>query len=110
MKNTIVTLAYLLLLVGCGKHEAQKPSPVVKIAFTNDPSLPDTGSHSKQPVSVGFTFGSDREAVSNQLEQIHATVLTNTPELLLAEFQAPTRMMQVELRFVDGKLTKVNYK
>jgi major membrane immunogen (membrane-anchored lipoprotein) len=110
MKTPIITFMCLLLLVGCGKHEAQQQSPVFKIAFTNDPSLPDTGSHSKQPMSVDFTFGSDREAISRQLEQIHATILTNTAELLLAEFQAPTRMMQVELRFDDGKLTKVNYK
>jgi len=121
MKHSIVTLVCLLLLVGCGKHTAQKQSPVVtvltngqspviKIAFINDPSLADTGSHSKQPLRVSFEIGSDRDAVSRELEQIHATVLTNTPEFLLAEVQSPKRMMQVELRFVDGKLTKVIYK
>jgi hypothetical protein len=110
MTNTTVALICLLLLVGCGKREAQTQSPVVRMVLTNDPSLADTGSHSKQPLSLGFTIGSDREAVSHELNQIHAKILKDSPELLLAEFQAPTRMVQVELGFVDGKLTKVNYK
>jgi hypothetical protein len=40
-------------------------------------------------------------------------VLSNTPGLLLAEFEKTATMkrkpMQVELSFIDRKLTKVNY-
>jgi hypothetical protein len=118
MKHSIVILVCLLLLVGCRKHTAQKQSPVVtvltngqspiiKIAFTNDPSLADTGSHSKQPLTIHFKKGSDRDAVSRELDRIHAKILKDSPEFLLAEVQSPSRMMQLELRFVDGKLTKV---
>ena len=122
MKNSIVILVSLLFLVGCDKHIAQKPSPlditvltngqspIIKIAFTNDPSLTNTGSHSTQPLLMRFKKGSDRDTVSRELDRIHATVLTNTPEFLLAEVQSPVRMAQVELHFADGKLTKVIYK
>jgi predicted component of type VI protein secretion system len=109
MQISIITLICLLLLVGCGKHEPQKQPPYIRIALTNDPSRTNAGSHSKQPLSVSFTIGSDRDAVSRELEQIHATILKDSPEVLRAEFQAPTRMVQVELSFVDGKVTKVNY-
>jgi hypothetical protein len=114
MKHSIVILVCLLLLVGCGKHTAQKQSPmvitvltngkspIIKIAFTNDPSYTNTGSHSTQPLLMRFKKGSDRATVSRELDRIHATVLTNTPEFLLAEVQSPVRMAQVELRFADA--------
>jgi hypothetical protein len=40
------------------------------------------------------------------LEQLHAPILTNTPELMRAELP---RKVQVELSFAGGKLTEVNY-
>ena len=121
MKNPIATLICLLLLVGCGKHETQKQTPVVtvltngqsqiiKIAFTNDPSLANTGIHSKQPLSIVWPMGSDRAALTPVLDQIHATILKETPEFMLVEFQAPNRVVQAELGFVDGKLKRVNLK
>jgi RNA polymerase sigma factor (sigma-70 family) len=59
----------------------------------------------------GFVMGAKREDVVHQLEEIHASMLTNTPELLRAEFKTPdlTRPMQVELTFHDGKLAGVGY-
>ena len=87
MKKTILILATSLILVGCGAHHSQNVS------------------------SVGFAGGAAQDGVVHQLEQMHATLLTNTPELVRAEFQPPElkRPMQVELTFRDGKLAGVNY-
>lgn len=87
MKNIIAILAGSLLLLGCGKQQSQQPKS-----------------------SIGFTAGSTREAISKQLEQIHATTRKDSPELVLAEFSTPElkRPMRVELGFVNGKLDKVN--
>jgi hypothetical protein len=63
----------------------------------------------QQPVfSIAFTNGTSRYDIIRQLEQAHATVLKDSPELVRAEFQTPqmTTPMQVELNFSDGKLTK----
>src|ERR1017187_9166016 len=63
----------------------------------------------RQPVfSIAFTNGPSRYDIIRQLEQAHATVLKDSPELVRAEFQTPqmTTPMQVELNFSDGKLTK----
>jgi hypothetical protein len=51
------------------------------------------------------------DVIVKQLEQIHAKIIKDSPELLRAEFSAPEfkRLMQVELGFVDGKLTSVDY-
>jgi hypothetical protein len=115
MKHSIIAIICVSLLVGCGRHEAQKQtpvislltngqSPIVKIAFPEDQSLTNTGSHSKQPLLFSFKRGSDRDAVFRELDRIHATVVTNTPELVLAKVQSPVRMTQLEFRFADGKL------
>ena len=86
MKNTILIVACSLALVGCGPHQSQTTS------------------------QVGFVEGAAREDIIHQLEQMHATMLTNTPDLLRAEFTAPEskRPMQVELTFHEGKLAGVN--
>jgi hypothetical protein len=88
MKKLITTIACSLLLFGCSKRESQ--------------------SHAS---SIGFTAGSSRDAIVKQLQQIHAKILKDKPELLHAEFSAPElkRPMQVELGFADGKLNSVNY-
>ena len=88
MKRSITTIACSLLLLGCGKTE-----PQARVS------------------TVGFTAGSTRDAVVKQLEQIHAQILKDRPELVLAEFSTPEmrRPMQVELGFADGKLSTVNY-
>lgn len=67
-----------------------------------------------QPLfSISFKGGSGRDAIVSQLEQMQATVLSNTPGLLRAEFKKTatmkTKPMQVELNFINGKLTTVNY-
>ena len=76
------------MLIGCGARESQQ----------------DTS-------SIGFTKGSSRDAIVKQLEQIHAKVLTDSPELLRAEFTSAKlkKPMRVELAFSDGKLESVNY-
>lgn len=61
--------------------------------------------------SVSFEVGSSRVIAAKNLEQIHATVLSDSPERLLAEFRAPDmkRPMQVELLFTNEILKSVNY-
>jgi len=88
MKNIITIIACSLFLLGCGKSDTQQRTS-----------------------SIGFPAGSSRAAIVKQLEQIHAKVLKDSPELLHAEFTAPElkRPMQVELGFADGKLKSVNY-
>jgi hypothetical protein len=88
MKNIMAIIAGSLLLLGCGKQQSQQHTS-----------------------SIGFTAGSTREAISKQLEQIHATTLKDSPELVLAEFSTPElkRPMRVELGFASGKLNRVNY-
>jgi hypothetical protein len=60
---------------------------------------------------IGFVGGSSRDKAVHQLTQIHATILTNTPELVRAEFNVRElkRPMQVELTFSDGRLAKTLY-
>jgi len=63
----------------------------------------------RQPVfSIAFTNGTSRDDIFRQLEQAHATILEDSPELVRAEFQTPqmTTPTKVELNFSDGKLTK----
>lgn len=77
-------------------------------------SLALIGCDSRQPhgaSNVGFVIEAPREAVVQQLEQMHATLLTNTPELLRAEVERPgtKKPMQVELAFRAGKLSTVTY-
>ena len=62
-----------------------------------------------QPAFI-FTLkdGTTRDEVFRQLKEMHATILTDSPELVSAELHTsrakpPTR---VELTFSDGKLTK----
>ena len=87
MKNIITIIACSLLFLGCGKETRQKMS------------------------GIGFTVGSSREAIVKQLEQIHARILKDRPELLHAEFSSSDlkRPMQVELGFANGTLDSVNY-
>jgi len=87
MKMTVLILACLLMLAGYDAH------------------------HSAATSSVGFAAGATREDVVHQLQQMHATMLTNTAELVRAEFKVPElkKPMQVELTFLDGKLAGVNY-
>jgi len=100
MKNIVAALACSFLLAGCGKDEPQnrQPASAVSVGFTND-------------LSVGFTKGSSRDAIVRQLEQMQATILIDSPELLSAEFRASkaAKPMQVELGFRKGKLLTVNY-
>ena len=88
MKNIITIIVCSLFLLGCGKSETQQHTS-----------------------SIGFTAGSSRDAIVKQLEQTHAKILKDSPELLHAEFTTPElkRPMQVELGFAEGKLKSVNY-
>jgi hypothetical protein len=67
--------------------------------------------HSQATSDVGFVGGATRDDALQQLAKMHATTLTNTPELLRAQFTTPEfkRPMQVDLTFRDGKLAAVNY-
>ncbi len=62
-------------------------------------------------VSVGVPSGATQTDAVQHLEQIGATILTNTPERLRAQFKTPgmAKPWQVELGFRDGKLDRVLY-
>jgi hypothetical protein len=65
----------------------------------------------KQPSWRLFLKGSKREFAVQQLEQVHALLITNSAELLRAEYktadlQAP---IQVELRFQEEQITSISY-
>ncbi len=88
MKHIIAIVACSLSLLGCAKQQAQQ--------------------HTSR---IGFTAGSTHDAIAKQLEQIHATILKDSPDFVLAEFSTPElkRPMRVELGFADDKLNRVNY-
>jgi hypothetical protein len=125
VKMAIVVSVGLLLTAGTTitikeiqehKHESQQQHAVIMIA-TNGSIRVATASQLSQlkgqaTFSIGFKIGSGRDAIVRQLEQIHATILKDSPELLRAEFEKTPKMtkpMQVELSFIGGKLTRVNY-
>jgi uncharacterized lipoprotein NlpE involved in copper resistance len=88
MKKIITVIACSLLLLGCGNQQSQQ----------------DTS-------NIGLTPGSARDAIVKQLKSIHARILKDSPELVLAEFSTPEskRPMRVELSFAEGKLNTVDY-
>jgi PBP1b-binding outer membrane lipoprotein LpoB len=108
MKNVIVILVGMLLLTGCGKQASQAHKQVIaKVVFTNDSASVMTNSQMMHhSFGISFKTGASRDTVVQQLEQLHAPILTNTPELMRAELP---RKVQVELSFAGGKLTEVNY-
>jgi RNA polymerase sigma factor (sigma-70 family) len=128
-KTAIITGVVVLLAAGTStvtikeiqKHrqKSQPQQPIIRIApngsirFVTPRELSQLSpSKGQATFSIGFKIGSDRDAIVRQLEQIHATILKDSPELLRAEFEKTPKMtkpMQVELNFTDGKLTKVNF-
>ena len=103
------------------QHEPQRQQPIIKIApngsirvlTLSELSQLSQSNQSKGQVAhvvIGFKTGDTRNAIVRQLEKIHATILKDSPGLLRAELektpQSPTPT-QVELSFVDEKLTKV---
>ena len=60
---------------------------------------------------LGLVKGSNREFVVHQLEQVHATIMTNTPELLRAQYKTADskRPIQVELTFREGQVASIHY-
>jgi hypothetical protein len=70
-----------------------------------------TAVSNQQVISVGVKFGATQIDAVQHLEQIGATILTNTPELLWAQFKTPgmAKPWQVELGFRVGKLDSVLY-
>jgi hypothetical protein len=60
---------------------------------------------------LGLVRGAQRELVMHQLEQVHATIMTNTPELLRAEYKTADskRPIQVELTFREGQVASIHY-
>jgi major membrane immunogen (membrane-anchored lipoprotein) len=86
MKSTIIVIACSLLLLGCSKQESQQSAS-----------------------SIGFRIGSSRDAITKQLDQMHARAIEDSPELVLAELKLQRSTRVVELTFTDGKLKSVNY-
>ena len=128
-KTAIITGVVVLLAAGTStitikeiqKHrqKSQPQQPIIRIAPNGSIRLVTprelsqlSQSNGQATSSIGFKIGSGRDAIVRQLEQIHATILKDSPELLRAEFEKTPKMtkpMQVELSFIDGKLTKVNF-
>ena len=97
------------------KYE-HKSIPVIMVAPNGSVRVVNASqlgqSKGKPAFSVGFQLGAGRDAIVRQLQQIHSTILTDSPARLRAAFERTPNMtqdMQVELSFIDGKLTKVNY-
>jgi len=128
-KTAIVTGAVVLLVAGTStvtineiqkhRHELPPPQSVIRVAANGSIKVIKPGQLSqlkqtKGPAAVSFSFktGSGRETIVHQLDQMHATILKDEPGLLLAEFEKTpqvARPLQVELSFIDGKLTRVNF-
>jgi len=107
--------ASLVAMKAIQKYE-HKSQPVIVVAPNGSVRVVNASqlgqSKGKPAFSVGFQLGAGRDAIVRQLEQIHATILIDSPELLRAAFERTPNMtqdMQVELSFIDGKLTRVNY-
>jgi hypothetical protein len=60
---------------------------------------------------LGLLKGSNRDVVVHQLELARARIMTNTSELLRAEYKtADLRSpVQVEIRFEEGQITNIRY-
>jgi RNA polymerase sigma factor (sigma-70 family) len=129
LKMAIITGVVVLLAAGTStvtikeiqKHrqKSQPQQPIIRIAPNGSIRLVTprelsqlSQSNGQATSSIGFKTGDARDVIVRQLEQIHATILKDSPELLRAEFEKTPKMtkpMQVELSFIDGKLTKVNF-
>jgi hypothetical protein len=122
-RTAVVTGVLVLLAAGVStvtikviQKREHKSQPVIMVAPNGSVRVVDASqlsqSRGKPTFSVGFEIGSARDAIVRQLEQIHATTLIDSPELLRAVFEETPNMakpMQVELSFMDGKLSRVNY-
>ena len=126
-KTVIVIGVVVLLAAGAttitlnevqkNKPESQKQTPIIMIAPNGAMKiipanqinlLPRKKQTNGVAFEIHFKTGDTKEAIVHQLEQVHATILTNTPELLYAEFEkTPTIMKprQVKLDFTDGKIS-----
>jgi hypothetical protein len=129
-KTAIITGLAVLLAAGAStvtikeiqkhRHESQPQQRIIRIAPNGSMRVVTPGELSQSGQSHGgvafrssFKFGSDRDAIVRQLEQMHATILNDSPELLRAKFEKTPQMKkeppQVDLNFTNGKLTKVTY-
>ena len=114
MKKNIIIFASLLIFVGCSKHELPQqqgantvPSASPQVADTNQTN-PKIIGH----VDATFNYGDDRATVVRYLQEIHATILEDSPQFIRAEFYTPqmTKHPQEELTFDDhGVLSKAVY-
>jgi RNA polymerase sigma factor (sigma-70 family) len=101
------------------RHESQPQQPIIKIApngsirVITPKELSQLRPSKGQATSgIGFKTGDARDVIVRYLEQIHAAILKDSPELIRAEFEKTpkvTKPMQVELGFIDGKLTRVYF-
>lgn len=81
----------MLLLAGCATDRPETPE-VVGV------------------VRASFIYGSDRKAVLHELEEVHATILQDTPALIFAQYDTPKmkKHPQVRLHFdARGRLVKI---
>jgi RNA polymerase sigma factor (sigma-70 family) len=141
-KTAIIAGVIVLLAAGTGmvavkeiqkqRHKSQPQqhltglSPVIKISPNGTMSVISASqlkalgqssnsnrSYGKQVSSFGFKMGSSRDAILQQLEQIHATILTNSSELLCAEPEKTPTMKksppEMDFSFTNEKLTRVTF-
>jgi hypothetical protein len=71
MKNIITIIAGSLLLLGCGKQQPQQHMS-----------------------DISFPAGSTHDATVKHLQQVHAKILKDSPELVSAEFNICQRAVK----------------
>jgi hypothetical protein len=60
---------------------------------------------------LGLRTGTTRDTISHQLQSAHATIVSNTPELLRAEYKTEDSgsLVQVEVKFGGEQATNIHY-
>ena len=63
------------------------------------------------PWRLGLVEGSTKDKVMHRLEEAHALIVSNTAELVRAEYRTEdlSSPVQVELKFSEGQVTNVHY-
>jgi hypothetical protein len=64
----------------------------------------------QKPLPTTMMPGASRETIVAQLNSLHATILSETPETIRAEYPSPDRShpIRVELGFANGTLTRIS--
>ena len=90
-----------------GSMQVLSASQMAEVGQSNSSSNP----HGHAVFSVNFKRGSSHEDIIQQLNQMHATILSESPELLRAQLEKRPQMKatppELDLSFTNGKLAKL---